>query len=47
VLEAYRQHVEERAALGVPPKPLDDAQTAALVELRTCGLLTGHYAWWL
>jgi len=33
VLEAYRQHVEERAALGVPPKPLDDAQTAALVEL--------------
>ncbi|MGE8550752.1 MAG: hypothetical protein ACN6NN_07580, partial [Acinetobacter calcoaceticus] len=23
MLEAYRQHVEERAALGVPPKPLD------------------------
>ncbi|MEG0487533.1 MAG: bifunctional aconitate hydratase 2/2-methylisocitrate dehydratase [Acinetobacter sp.] len=33
MLEAYRQHVAERAALGVPPKPLDDAQTAALVEL--------------
>ncbi len=33
VLEAYRQHVAERAALGVPPKPLDDAQTADLVEL--------------
>jgi len=33
VLEAYRQHVAERAALGVPPKPLDDAQTAELVEL--------------
>jgi aconitate hydratase 2/2-methylisocitrate dehydratase len=33
VLEAYRQHVAERAALGVPPKPLDDVQTAALVEL--------------
>lgn len=33
MLEAYRQHVEERAALGVPPKPLDDAQTAELVEL--------------
>ncbi|KAB0650915.1 bifunctional aconitate hydratase 2/2-methylisocitrate dehydratase [Acinetobacter bohemicus] len=33
MLEAYRQHVEERAALGVPPKPLDDAQTADLVEL--------------
>ncbi len=30
MLEAYRQHVAERAALGVPPKPLD-AQTA--VEL--------------
>ncbi|OTG66067.1 bifunctional aconitate hydratase 2/2-methylisocitrate dehydratase [Acinetobacter silvestris] len=33
MLEAYRQHVEERAALGVPPKPLDDVQTADLVEL--------------
>ena len=33
MLEAYSQHVAERAALGVPPKPLDDAQTAALVEL--------------
>jgi len=33
VLEAYRQHVAERAAQGVPPKPLDDQQTAALVEL--------------
>ena len=33
MLEAYRQHVEERAALGVPPKPLDDAQTADVVEL--------------
>ena len=33
MLEAYRQHVAERAALGVPPKPLDDAQTAELVAL--------------
>lgn len=33
MLEAYRQHVAERAALGVPPKPLDDVQTADLVEL--------------
>jgi aconitate hydratase 2/2-methylisocitrate dehydratase len=33
VLEAYRQHVAERAAQGVPPKPLDEAQTAQLVEL--------------
>jgi|TARA_R110001592_G_scaffold39690_11_gene130657 aconitate hydratase 2/2-methylisocitrate dehydratase len=33
VLEAYRQHVAERAALGVPPKPLDEAQVASVVEL--------------
>ncbi|MFN3786529.1 MAG: aconitate hydratase B, partial [Thiothrix sp.] len=33
MLQAYRKHVAERAALGVPPKPLDAAQTAALVEL--------------
>lgn len=33
MLEAYRKHVEERAAEGVPPKPLDADQTAALVEL--------------
>ena len=33
MLEAYRKHVEERAALGVVPKPLDEQQTAALVEL--------------
>ena len=33
MLEAYRQHVEERAALGVAPKPLDAQQTAELVEL--------------
>nr|WP_286009748.1 bifunctional aconitate hydratase 2/2-methylisocitrate dehydratase [Salinicola sp. S1-1-2] len=33
VLEAYRQHVEERAAEGVPPKPLNAEMTAQLVEL--------------
>ncbi len=33
MLEAYRKHVAERAASGVPPKPLDDKQTAELVEL--------------
>ncbi len=33
MLEAYRKHVEERAAEGVPPKALDTDQTAALVEL--------------
>lgn len=33
VLEAYRKHVEERAAQGIVPKPLDAEQTASLVEL--------------
>ncbi|MYL24591.1 bifunctional aconitate hydratase 2/2-methylisocitrate dehydratase [Halomonas alkaliantarctica] len=33
MLEAYRQHVEERAAEGVPPKPLTAEQVADLVEL--------------
>lgn len=33
MLEAYRQHVAERAALGIPPLPLTAAQVEALVEL--------------
>ncbi|KHT65348.1 bifunctional aconitate hydratase 2/2-methylisocitrate dehydratase [Photobacterium gaetbulicola] len=33
MLEAYRKHVEERAAEGIIPKPLDAEQVAALVEL--------------
>jgi len=33
MLEAYRQHVAERAALGIPPLPLTKQQTEALVEL--------------
>ena len=33
MLESYRQHVAERAALGVAPKPLNAEQVAALVEL--------------
>ncbi len=33
MLEAYRNHVAERAALGVAPQPLDAEQTAALIEL--------------
>ncbi|NIY86608.1 bifunctional aconitate hydratase 2/2-methylisocitrate dehydratase [Vibrio campbellii] len=32
MLEAYRKHVEERAAEGVVPKPLDAEQVAGLVE---------------
>jgi len=33
VLEAYRQHVEQRAAKGLPPLALDAQQTADLIEL--------------
>ncbi|HMY40928.1 MAG TPA: hypothetical protein PK011_16500, partial [Marinagarivorans sp.] len=32
MLEAYRAHVAERAALGIPPQPLNASQVAALVE---------------
>jgi len=32
MLNAYRDHVAERAALGLPPLPLSAEQTAALVE---------------
>lgn len=33
MLTAYRNHVAERAVLGLPPLPLSAEQTAALVEL--------------
>ncbi|GAA5235541.1 bifunctional aconitate hydratase 2/2-methylisocitrate dehydratase [Verticiella sediminum] len=33
MLESYRQHVAERAALGIPALPLSAQQTAALVDL--------------
>jgi len=33
VLKAYRQHVEERAAAGLPPLALDAQQTVSLIEL--------------
>ncbi|MBL0423199.1 bifunctional aconitate hydratase 2/2-methylisocitrate dehydratase [Ramlibacter sp. AW1] len=33
MLQAYRDHVAERAALGIPPLPLSAHQTAALIEL--------------
>ena len=33
MLNAYRQHVAERAALGIPPLPLSAQQTAELIEL--------------
>jgi aconitate hydratase 2/2-methylisocitrate dehydratase len=33
MLQAYRAHVAERAALGIPPLPLDAKQVAELIEL--------------
>jgi aconitate hydratase 2 / 2-methylisocitrate dehydratase len=33
MLQAYRQHVAERAALGIPPLALDAKQVEALIEL--------------
>jgi aconitate hydratase 2/2-methylisocitrate dehydratase len=33
MLQAYRRHVTERAALGIPPLPLSATQTAELIEL--------------
>ncbi len=33
MLQAYREHAAERAALGIPPLPLSAAQTAELIEL--------------
>ncbi len=33
MLEAYRAHVAERAALGIPPLPLTAQQTAEVIEL--------------
>lgn len=33
MLEAYRKHLAERAALGIPPLPLSAEQTGELVEL--------------
>jgi aconitate hydratase 2/2-methylisocitrate dehydratase len=33
MLQTYRQHAAERAAIGIPPLPLDAKQTAELIEL--------------
>lgn len=33
MLQEYRKHVDERAAQGVAPQPLDEVQAVALVEL--------------
>ena len=52
MLESYRQHVAERATLGIPPLPLSAQQTADLVLLLIgwevmgiCSyLLVGHHS---
>ena len=33
MLQAYREHIAERAEQGIPPEPLNAQQTAELVEL--------------
>ena len=33
MLKTYHQHVTDRAAQGIPPKPLSAEQTASLIEL--------------
>ena len=33
MLKSYRDHVAERAALGIPPLPLSAKQTGELIEL--------------
>ena len=33
MLEAYRKHVAERAAEGIVPQPLNEEQTASLINL--------------
>ena len=33
MLKTYREHAAERAALGIPPLPLDAKQVAELIEL--------------
>ena len=37
MLEAYRKHVDERLAEGLPPLALDAEQVAGLVELIKAG----------
>lgn len=45
MLTEYRAHVAEREALGVPPQPLTDAQTADLVELLKTHQLAKKNIW--
>ena len=44
MLQAYHQHTAERAALGIPPLPLDAKQTAELIELiKTPNIAEGAF----
>ena len=44
MLQAYRQHVAERAALGIPPLPRDAKQVADLIEIiKAPGAEDGAY----
>ena len=45
LLEAYKQHTQERAALGVPPLALTAKQVAQLVELlKASPIVDADYA---
>ena len=44
MLQAYVDHVAERAALGIPPLPLSAKQTSELIELiKTAGAKDGEF----
>jgi aconitate hydratase 2 / 2-methylisocitrate dehydratase len=46
MLEAYRAHVADRAAQGVPPLPLSVEQTADLCELLKNPPAGEEEFWW-
>ncbi len=45
MLQAYRAHVAERAALGIPPLPLSAKQTGELIELLKNHLRVRRVSW--
>jgi hypothetical protein len=47
MLKAYRDHVAERAALGIPPLPLTAKQTAELIELLKNPPAGEEAPWWI
>ena len=46
MLEAYRQHVAERAAQQIPPAPLSPEQVSGLVDLLKNPPLAKRTFWW-